>query len=131
MENIKEQSPQKEAEDLPIVEQSETLTQEQVKSCLQLIDVISSDPNAEAFLTPVEWEELGLMDYPTIVKNPMDLQSVRDNLESDKYDTFEKCFADIQLIWDNCRLYNRAGSDIYRICERMERSARRELNKFR
>ena len=38
---------------------------------------------------------------------------------------------DIQLIWDNCKLYNMAGSDIYRICERMERGARRELNKFR
>ena len=62
---------------------------------MSLIDVISSDPNAEAFLTPVEWEELGLMDYPTIVTNPMDLQTVRDNLENDKYDTYEKCFADI------------------------------------
>ena len=37
----------------------------------------------------------------------------------------------MQLIWDNCKLYNMAGSDIYRICERMERAARRELNKYR
>jgi hypothetical protein len=31
---------------------------------MALIDVISTDPNAEPFLTPVEWQELGLLDYP-------------------------------------------------------------------
>ena len=39
--------------------------------------MIQADPNAEAFLTPVEWEELGLLDYPTIVKSPMDLSTIK------------------------------------------------------
>lgn len=98
---------------------------------MSVIEVISTDPNAEAFLTPVDWQELGLMDYPSIVKQPMDLSTVNRNLNEGEYESFEKCFGDIQMIWDNCKLYNMAGSDIYRICERMERSARRELNKFR
>lgn len=108
-----------------------SLSAEQVKEVESLIDVISADPNAEAFLTPVAWEELNLLDYPSIVKNPMDLSTVKEKLSTDAYDSFEACFSDIQLIWDNCKLYNMAGSDIFRICERMERSARRELNKFR
>ena len=82
-------------------------------------------------MTPVEWEELGLLDYPSIVTKPMDLTTVKQKLESEQYESFEACFNDIQLIWDNCKLYNMAGSEIYKICERMERSARRELNKFR
>lgn len=45
-----------------------SLSKEQIKNAVLLIDILSSDPNAEAFLTPVEWEELGLLDYLTIVK---------------------------------------------------------------
>ena len=47
------------------------------KELMKLIDVISSDPNAEAFLEPVDWKELELLDYPDIVKNPMDLGTVK------------------------------------------------------
>lgn len=61
----------------------------------------------------------------------MDLQTIKQKLASNSYDSVDACFADVQLIWDNCKLYNMAGSDIYRICERMERAARRELNKYR
>jgi hypothetical protein len=38
---------------------------------------------------------------------------------------------DLQLIWDNCKLYNRAGSDIFKLCERMEKTTRREIQKFK
>ena len=34
--------------------------------CLQL----------EAFRTPVKWKELGLLDYPKVVKQPMDLTTI-------------------------------------------------------
>lgn len=107
------------------------LDDSKIRELTKLIDVLASDPNAEAFLAPVEWEELELLDYPTVVKNPMDLGTVKQRVVDHKYASFDECFADIQLIWDNCKLYNLAGSDIYRICERMEKSARRELNKFR
>ena len=50
-----------------------SLTKEQVQAAITLIDTISSDPYAEAFLEPVAWEELGLIDYIDIVKKPMDL----------------------------------------------------------
>ena len=31
----------------------------------------------EAFRTPVKWKELGLLDYPKVVKQPMDLTTIR------------------------------------------------------
>lgn len=44
--------------------------------------------NIEAFLEPVQWKELGLFDYPSIVKKPMDLSTVqvrkRINLKKEK-----------------------------------------------
>ena len=41
-------------------------------AAVALIDAISADPYSEPFLEPVEWKELGLLDYLTIVKKPMD-----------------------------------------------------------
>ena len=100
-------------------------------AALALIDAISADPYSEAFLEPVEWKELGLLDYLTIVKKPMDFQTIKENLNSGAYPTYDAFFADIQLIWDNCKTYNMAGSDIYKLAEYMEKLAKRSIQKFR
>ena len=49
---------------------------------------------------------MGLTDYLTIIKKPMDLSTVRTNLDNNEYDYIEEVLNDLQLIWDNCKLYN-------------------------
>ena len=49
---------------------------------------------------------MGLLDYPDIVKNPMDFSTMKRKLNEGKYPHFEDMFSDLQLIWDNCKLYN-------------------------
>lgn len=98
---------------------------------MNLLDTICADSNASPFLEPVDWHELDLLDYPKIVKSPMDLSTVKSKLLKGDYLSLEEFISQIQLIWDNCKLYNMAGSVIYKICERMERSYNRELTKFR
>ena len=46
------------------------------------------------------------MDYPVVIKCPMDLGTVRNNLSNNSYQTVEECLGDIQLVWDNCKTYN-------------------------
>ncbi len=53
---------------------------------------------------------MNLTDYPSIVKNPMDLGSIEKNLKHNKYKYVEEFLDHVQLIWDNCKLYNMAGS---------------------
>lgn len=53
---------------------------------------------------------IGLMDYPNVVKYPMDLGTVRDRLRDNEYVNVEECLDDIQLVWDNCKNYNAEGS---------------------
>ena len=53
---------------------------------------------------------MNLADYPTIVKHPMDLGTVEKQLNANKYRTVEEFIDDVQLIWDNCKAYNEAGS---------------------
>lgn len=62
----------------------------------------------------------------------MDFSTIKESLQKGgKYDTYEDLFGDVQLIWDNCKTYNIAGSDIYKLAEYMEKLAKRCIQKFR
>ena len=61
----------------------------------------------------------------------MDFDTLKQNILASKYTTYEEFFLDLQLIWDNCKHYNMAGSDICKLSERMEKMTRRELHKFK
>jgi hypothetical protein len=43
----------------------------------------------------VPWKELGLTDYPEIIKKPNDLKSCRKNLVKGKFKRYEDFFKDI------------------------------------
>jgi hypothetical protein len=43
----------------------------------QLLNTLSKDSQAYDFLEPVDYETLGLTDYPTIVKKPMDISTIQ------------------------------------------------------
>ena len=75
--------------------------------------------------------ELGLNDYPEIIKNPMDLKKVRKNLTRGKYKIYQDFFKDINLIWENCKQYNKQGSDIFALADHMDKLSKRLINEFR
>ena len=86
------------------------ITKEEIIKIRQVIDKIEEDPQSFAFLQPVDYEGLGLDDYPKIVKNPMDLGTIKERLNDNKYPFLQDVLSDIQLIWDNCKLFNLEGS---------------------
>ena len=53
----------------------------------------------------------------------MDLGSVRKNLKANKYKYIEDALADVQLIWDNCKMYNAEGSVRWQRREREDKNA--------
>jgi hypothetical protein len=58
------------------------------------------------FREPVDWKGMGLTDYLSIVKYPMDLSTVMKKLKEERYSRVEEGLDDLQLIWDNCKAYN-------------------------
>ena len=56
------------------------ITIEQVPLLIDLISMISMNENCQPFLEPVNWEELEIKDYPEVIKNPMDIETVKQNL---------------------------------------------------
>lgn len=72
------------------------------------------------FREPVDWKGmplfmvgLELYDYLDVVKNPMDLGTINFKFREKRYKTVEAVLNDIQLVWDNCKLYNTKGSVQY------------------
>jgi hypothetical protein len=45
-------------------------------------------------------------DYATIIKNPMDLSTMRSKVDRNFYPTIDEFLNDFQLVCDNARLYN-------------------------
>ena len=107
------------------------LPKEDWPKCKKILENIEADPLSDPFREPVAWEELKLFDYPKIVQRPMDFSTLKTNLMNGMFGTYEEFLADLQLIWDNCKLYNMAGSEIYKMAERQEKLTRRELQKFK
>ncbi len=64
------------------------------------------------FREPVDWKGMGLNDYPDIVKHPMDLGTIKANIENRKYNSADEIAEDIRLVWSNCMLYNRDGCEV-------------------
>lgn len=53
------------------------LTKEDYAKMKQLIEGLEADPKAVGFLEPVDYITFGLIDYPQIIKQPMDLGTVK------------------------------------------------------
>jgi hypothetical protein len=73
------------------------------------------------FLEPVQWKELGLIDYLSICPTPMDLGTVQSKIDAGDYGDMEETAADMRLIWANCMKYNTEGSDFYVLARQLLR----------
>lgn len=80
----------------------------------------SNQPLAWPFMEPVDAVKLGIPDYPTIIKNPMDLSTMKKKLDAGQYATADEFEADFRLMLQNCYLYNGAESDVARLGRDLE-----------
>jgi transcription initiation factor TFIID subunit 2 len=83
------------------------------KRCLRILLKINSHPAALLFSRPVDPKLDGCPDYYNIIKNPMDLSTIRKKLESNAYPNKDAFAADIRLMINNCFLFNPPGTPVY------------------
>ena len=91
------------------------------QTCLKSLKAIMKKPTAGVFLVPVDWKALQLPLYPKLIKNPMDLGTVQQKLESNRYAKVEDFIADVGLVWKNAMIFNADGSDIYEVASQLEK----------
>ena len=103
---------------------SNTLEMDEYSALEEIILTLLDIEESKIFREPVNYIALQLTDYPKIVKKPMDLSTVFENLKDGFYKTPRQCLDDIQLVWDNCKLYNVEYSEIYKIACNFEEELR-------
>jgi hypothetical protein len=106
------------------------LNENEISLLETIIYEILENPYSEAFKEPVNYKELGLVDYPKIVKRPMNINKIMKNLHKSQYTTVRQCLDDIQLVWDNCKLYNVEDSDIYKLAVSLEEETRALVKEY-
>lgn len=80
-------------------------------SIQRLLDDIAKHRCAWPFMRPVRPAEAP--DYFTIIKNPIDVGRIKSNLNMGKYTSDYEVMKDIQLIFENCDIYNARNSETY------------------
>ncbi|XP_072415805.1 CREB-binding protein-like isoform X1 [Chiloscyllium punctatum] len=77
------------------------------------------DPESLPFRQPVDPSLLGIPDYFDIVKNPMDLSTIKRKLDTGQYQEPWQYVEDVWLMFNNAWLYNRKTSRVYKYCTKL------------
>eukprot|EP00475_Leptophrys_vorax_P018417 TRINITY_DN2518_c0_g1_i1.p1 TRINITY_DN2518_c0_g1~~TRINITY_DN2518_c0_g1_i1.p1 ORF type:complete len:193 (-),score=41.32 TRINITY_DN2518_c0_g1_i1:552-1130(-) len=83
------------------------------KECLECLVELEEKPESEPFFIPVDCKGSNLLEYPEVVKKPMDLATIRTRLENRQYANVDAFGADVRLVWANALECNEPGSGIY------------------
>jgi len=104
---------------------------EPLQHCWAILKRFMENPMLDAFLEPVDWEAYGLLDYPDMIKTPMDLGTIQEKLEAGKYTSVSQFEADMRLVWSNCMTYNRPDSELYQTAEKALKSFEKAILKVK
>ncbi|XP_070837821.1 CREB binding protein b isoform X6 [Chaetodon trifascialis] len=77
------------------------------------------DPESLPFRQPVDPMLLGIPDYFEIVKNPIDLSTIKRKLDTGQYQEPWQYVEDVWLMFNNAWLYNRKTSRVYKYCTKL------------
>ncbi|KAI4469418.1 remodeling and spacing factor 1 [Holotrichia oblita] len=94
----------------------------------KILDHVKNHNDAWPFVDPVDEEYAP--NYYSVIRKPMDLQSMEERLERGSYKTFSKFKDDFQLIVDNCRLYNGADNEYTKMVDNLQKVFERITERY-
>ncbi|XP_073116532.1 transcription factor GTE4-like isoform X2 [Elaeis guineensis] len=83
------------------------------KSCAALLSKLMKHKHGWVFNSPVDVKALGLHDYFSIIKHPMDLGTVKSRLSKNWYKSPREFAEDVRLTFRNAMIYNPEGQDVH------------------
>ncbi|CAI1935246.1 hypothetical protein SEUBUCD646_0D01750 [Saccharomyces eubayanus] len=101
---------------------SKTL-QKKFRTCLKILKILMSKKNSDInypFLQPVDPIALNLPNYFDVIKNPMDLGTISNNLMNWKYSSIDQFVNDFNLVFDNCFQFNPEGNEVHSIGQKLK-----------
>lgn len=73
------------------------------------------------FQQPVDAKKLNLPDYHKIIKQAMDLGTVKKRLENNYYQSSKEAIQDFNTMFTNCYVYNKPGEDVVVMAQTLEK----------
>lgn len=73
------------------------------------------------FQQPVDAKKLNLPDYHKIIKQAMDLGTVKKRLENNYYWSSKEAIQDFNTMFTNCYVYNKPGEDVVVMAQMLEK----------
>lgn len=84
-----------------------------MKQCETLLNRLRTHQHGWVFNTPVDVVKLNIPDYFTIIKHPMDLETIQTKIASGAYSNPRGFAADVRLTFSNAMTYNPPGNDVH------------------
>ncbi|GFT51046.1 nucleosome-remodeling factor subunit BPTF [Trichonephila clavipes] len=95
----------------------------------RLLKALMTHKHAWPFMKPVD--PIEAPDYYKVIKEPMDLKTVEQRLNSHTYKKLADFIGDMTKIFDNCRYYNPRSSPFYNCAEMLESFFVQKIKVFR
>ncbi|OWA53737.1 putative Bromodomain-containing protein 4 [Hypsibius exemplaris] len=96
---------------------------EQLKYCSQIVKELYSPRHSDyafPFHHPVDASIQGLQDYYDVIKCPMDLATIKTNLEQRQYMNVYEFAADVRLMFTNCYRYNSPDHSVIAMAKKLQ-----------
>ena len=96
---------------------------ESLKACGEILRELFSKKHAAyawPFYKPVDTTLLELHDYRKVIKQPLDLGTIKNKLENRGYESHLAFAADMRLIFTNCYKYNPADHDVVAMARKLQ-----------
>ncbi|KAK2835998.1 hypothetical protein Q5P01_016482 [Channa striata] len=109
--------------DLPAFEGKKARLSEQLRYCSDILKELLSKRHyayAWPFYTPVDAVALGLHDYHEIIKQPMDLSSIKKKVDQRQYANAKEFAADVRLMFSNCYKYNPPAHEVVYMARKLQ-----------
>ncbi|XP_078432468.1 transcription factor GTE10-like [Wolffia australiana] len=90
-----------------------------MKLCSQLLNRLLQHPYAWVFKEPVDALKLNIPDYYTIIKQPMDLGTIKKKLRMGAYASASDFAVDVRRTFSNAKTYNPPGNDVHSMADAM------------
>ncbi|XP_034439128.1 bromodomain testis-specific protein isoform X2 [Hippoglossus hippoglossus] len=109
--------------DLPAFEEKKVKLSEQLTTCSDILKELLSKRHyayAWPFYTPVDAVVLGLRDYHDVIKQPMDLNTIRKKMDQRDYATVKEFAGDVRLMFSNCYKYNPPSHEVVYMARKLQ-----------
>lgn len=97
-----------------------TSTEQWEKVAMKVLTLCCKLKGAFWFQEPVDPMKFNIIDYFDVIKEPMDLGTIRKKLGHNYYPTLKDFVYDMNLVWNNCYTYNGDEHEISKCAKEVE-----------